>query len=44
MESFNIDNYLEKLILRCEEAFSGRLVYVGLQGSKTLIEREKHAN
>ena len=33
MESFNIDNYLDKLILRCKEAFSGRLVYVGLQGS-----------
>ena len=33
MECFNIDNYLEKLILRCKEAFSGRLVYVGLQGS-----------
>ncbi len=33
MECFNIDNYLEKLILRCREVFGGRLVYVGLQGS-----------
>ncbi len=33
MECFNIDNYLEKLILRCKEAFGGRLLYVGLQGS-----------
>ena len=33
MECFNIDNYLEKLILRCKEGFGGRLVYVGLQGS-----------
>ena len=33
MEGFNIDNYLEKLILRCKESFGGRLVYVGLQGS-----------
>ena len=33
MECFNIDNYLEKLILRCKETFGGRLVYVGLQGS-----------
>ncbi len=33
MECFNVDNYLEKLILRCKETFGGRLVYVGLQGS-----------
>ena len=33
MECFNIDNYLEKMIFRCREAFDGRLVYVGLQGS-----------
>ena len=33
MECFNIDKYLEKLILRCGEVFGGRLVYVGLQGS-----------
>ena len=33
MEGFNINNYLEKLILQCKESFGGRLVYVGLQGS-----------
>ena len=33
MECFNIDKYLENLILRCKETFSGRLVYAGLQGS-----------
>jgi len=33
MVRFNIDNYLEKLILQCKESFGGRLVYVGLQGS-----------
>ena len=33
MECFNIDNYLEKLILRCKDSFGGRLLYVGLQGS-----------
>ncbi len=33
MESFNIGNYLEKLILRCKESFGERLVYAGLQGS-----------
>ena len=33
MVSFNIDNYLEKLISRCKESFGGRLVYAGLQGS-----------
>ena len=33
MECFNIDNYLEKLILRCKESFGERLIYVGLQGS-----------
>ena len=33
MESFNIDNYLEKLISRCKDSFDERLVYVGLQGS-----------
>ena len=33
MECFNIDNYLEKLILRCKDSFDERLVYVGLQGS-----------
>ena len=33
MECFNIDNYLEKLILRCKESFGDRLFYVGLQGS-----------
>ena len=33
MEGFNIDIYLEKLILQCKESFGGRLVYAGLQGS-----------
>ena len=33
MECFNIDNYLENLILRCKESFGERLVYAGLQGS-----------
>ena len=33
MESFNIDNYLEKLISLCKESFGERLLYVGLQGS-----------
>ena len=33
MDCFNIDNYLENRISRCKEAFGGRLVYVGLQGS-----------
>ena len=33
MECFNIENYLEKLILRCKDSFGERLIYVGLQGS-----------
>ena len=30
---FNLDKYLDELILNCRSAFRERLLYMGLQGS-----------
>ena len=44
MESFNIDNYLEKLISRCKDSFGERLVYAGLQGSYLCGEANENSD
>ena len=44
MKSFNIDNYLEKLISRCKESFGERLAYAGLQGSYLRCEATENSD
>lgn len=39
---FDLDSYMNALILSCRTAFGERLLYVGLQGS--YLRREAHEN
>ena len=40
----NIDDYLNKLISQCKDAFGDRLLYVGLQGSYLRGEAHEHSD